>query len=103
MSETAAAATRKIAGAGTGTRSVSDVESAATAKPAVTTRMMVPKSVISVMATDADQTSRHSDQDATRLRRRMRRSGLSVAADVLSVGFTNTNAHPKGARRGLST
>ena len=63
MSETTAAASRKIAGAGTGTRSVSVVESAASAKPAVTIRTMAPKSLISVMAIDADQTSRLANQE----------------------------------------
>jgi hypothetical protein len=40
MSETAAAASKNSAGAGTGTRSVSFVENTASAKPAVTTRTM---------------------------------------------------------------
>ena len=74
MSETAAAATRKIAGAGTGTRSVSDVDSAASAKPAVTMRMMVPKSVISVMAN-----RRRPDFPALRPQRYTARTADAVA------------------------
>jgi hypothetical protein len=49
ISETAAAPSRNSAGAGTGTRSVSFVDSSANAKPAVTTRRMPAKSLISVM------------------------------------------------------
>ena len=50
-SETTAAATRKIAGAGTGKRPVSVVETTASATAPVTRRRMAAKSVISVMAT----------------------------------------------------
>jgi hypothetical protein len=49
-SETTAAATRKIPGAGTGKRAVSVVERIASAKPPVTMSRMPAKSVISVMA-----------------------------------------------------
>jgi len=64
MSETAAAASKNIAGAGTGTRSVSFVDSTASAKPVVTTRTMLAKSMISVMA------ERRRPDFPARLRRR---------------------------------
>ena len=60
MSETTAAASRKIAGAGTGTRSVSFVESTASAKPPVTTRTMAGEVGDLGHGKDADQTSRHT-------------------------------------------
>ena len=50
-SDTTAAATRNIAGAGTGIRSVSLVERRATVKPPATTRTRMAKSAISGMAT----------------------------------------------------